>query len=157
MLKSAKRGRDARRAEAPNDGRQRDVPMTADIEMAKTESVLIVDDEPAIAQVLADVAETLGLRARVASSLADALVALAEEAPDVVLADVQLGTCGATGFDLYERCRTLTQPFAGRFVFVTGHDAQRVEMETMSRFGVAVPVLSKPFTVREFSSVVLGR
>lgn len=53
-------------------------------------NVLVVDDEPAIRQLIEDILRDEGYRVRVADSLAAARVALAEASPDLLLLDVWL-------------------------------------------------------------------
>ena len=117
--------------------------------------VLVVDDDVRISRVVAEVAEALGLDPIVASTLAEAKAVFDATVPDIILADVDLASDGGGGFELLAFCQAGSPPFDGRFVFVTGHDAPTIQAESTARFGIAPPVLCKPFTVREFARVVL--
>jgi len=64
-------------------------------------SVLVVDDEPAFARVVAEVLEEEGFPVRTAPDVPAALDELARHRPDLVLSDVWLP--GPSGWDLAER------------------------------------------------------
>ena len=63
--------------------------------------VLLVDDEPAIVAVLSTTLRAHGCAVRTAASAQDAMLALAEEVPDVMLLDINLPDL--TGWELLRR------------------------------------------------------
>lgn len=73
--------------------------------------VLVVDDEPAVANMLARVIAKSGYQVEIAEDGPKALVAIANRPPDVILLDVMLP--GLTGFDM---CRRLKRELRTRLV-----------------------------------------
>ena len=70
---------------------------------AATRSVLVVDDEPTIADVVARYLERSGYRARVAGDGLEALRMAGEERPDLVVLDIMLP--GLDGLEVMRRLR----------------------------------------------------
>ncbi|MDE3131732.1 MAG: response regulator, partial [Acidobacteriota bacterium] len=68
-------------------------------------SVLVVDDEPTIAEVVSRYLERAGYRTRVAGDGAQALELVADQRPDLVVLDLML-----PGIDGLEVMRRLRQP-----------------------------------------------
>jgi DNA-binding NarL/FixJ family response regulator len=75
--------------------------------------VVLVDDDPAFRRVLTTVLERAGYKTVGVSSAEQALVAIAERQPDVVLTDVQLP--GVSG---YELCRQLKDEYADQLAVI---------------------------------------
>lgn len=71
--------------------------------MATKETVLVVDDEVAIADLMSDFLEAEGFQARTAHNSLEALAAIATLQPDCLLLDVMMP--GESGFDLCRRVR----------------------------------------------------
>jgi two-component system, NtrC family, nitrogen regulation response regulator NtrX len=69
--------------------------------LAPRRSVLVVDDEAAFAQTVAECLEDEGFVVRTALDVPAALAAVGQHRPDVVLSDIWLP--GASGWDLAER------------------------------------------------------
>jgi CheY-like chemotaxis protein len=67
--------------------------------------ILVVDDEPDTRDILATVLERLGARVIAASSAAEALVALDNDHPDVLISDIEMPGCD--GYELIRRIRRL--------------------------------------------------
>lgn len=65
--------------------------------------ILIVDDEPDIAEVLSDRLEASGYDVRVRESAADCYAAVDEDEPDLILMDIQMP--GETGLEALVRLR----------------------------------------------------
>ncbi|HYR95465.1 MAG TPA: ATP-binding protein [Candidatus Binatus sp.] len=65
--------------------------------------VLVIDDDPDAREVLTTVLEYCGARVTAASSVADALQALEDGAPDVLVSDIAMP--GADGYELIRRVR----------------------------------------------------
>ncbi|HEY5428870.1 MAG TPA: response regulator transcription factor [Solirubrobacteraceae bacterium] len=88
-------------------------------------SVLVVDDEPTIAEVVSRYLERAGYRTRVASDGAQALELVARQRPDLVVLDLML-----PGIDGLEVMRRLRQPDRERIGFILltakGEESDRV-------------------------------
>ena len=111
--------------------------------------VLIVDDEPAILEIIQEALLARGLEVRAAQTDAEALSLLEREAHELSLlvTDINLGR-GVTGFDIARKARALNPALT--VVFITG-DAQKLD-----RFGVDGAVLvEKPFAVDAFVETVV--
>jgi CheY-like chemotaxis protein len=88
-------------------------------------SVLVVDDFPDAAESAAEMLAVTGCRVRAVTCGGDALRAVAEEAPDVVLLDI--GMPGMDGWETARRIRDLVRGPQPVIVAVSGHarDADR--------------------------------
>jgi len=82
--------------------------------------VLIVDDDPVFALLASETLEQARFRAPVAASVSTALASFAEQAPDLVLLDVELP--GASGFELCARLRETPGGVDVPIIMVTGHN-----------------------------------
>jgi DNA-binding response OmpR family regulator len=102
-------------------------------------SVLVVDDDAAVARLAAAILEEEGHEVAVAQSADEALDTLRHRQVDVVITDVVLGA--RDGLDLAEELAAL-QPSV-RVVFMSGYGAMRVSA------GTDDPVLQKPFRAAE--------
>jgi signal transduction histidine kinase/CheY-like chemotaxis protein len=104
--------------------------------------VLVVDDEPAIVELVTAVLDDQGWRVDVASGGRVALERLQQTDYDLVLSDVRMPE--GDGADFYRAAVAQHEELAKRFLFMTGdtanEDAWRVLQATRA------PVLSKPFT-----------
>jgi DNA-binding response OmpR family regulator len=107
-------------------------------------SVLIVDDEPTVGEVLSRYLEREGYEARVAGDGPGALAAVGERAPDLVVLDVMLP--GIDGLEVMRRIRESRRP-APAIILLTakGEESDRV---TGLRLG-ADDYVVKPFSPAE--------
>ena len=107
-------------------------------------SVLIVDDEPTVGEVLSRYLEREGYEARVAEDGPGALAAVGERAPDLVVLDVMLP--GIDGLEVMRRIRESRRP-APAIILLTakGEESDRV---TGLRLG-ADDYVVKPFSPAE--------
>ena len=101
--------------------------------------VLVIDDVPVLAEVVASLLELDGHRPAVATTAEAARAHLQADAPDVILCDLALGE-GASGWDLAEYARQHAPTAA--FVLLTGWAGEIVPDEARRR-GVRL-VLAKP-------------
>lgn len=111
--------------------------------------VLIVDDEPAILEIIQEALTARGLVVRAADTDVDALALLEREAKEfsVLLTDINLGR-GVTGFDIARKARSLNPALT--VVFITGNPQQ------LDRFGVDGALLvEKPFAIDELAEKIL--
>lgn len=107
--------------------------------------ILIVEDDAIIAIDFEQTVAEFGVtRVRVASSVAQALVMIAERAPDFALLDI--GLSEEKSFAVAKRLAVLKIPF----VFVTGYSGDKVFPPEYS----GRPRLSKPFLRDELFSVL---
>jgi CheY-like chemotaxis protein len=119
-------------------------------EEAARASVLVVDDQSDLAEMMAAMIKRDGHEVRVATSGAEAVAAVEERVPDLVLTD--LGMPGMSGLDLADalHARWPKLPVA----LVTGW-GPTVDRERTRRSDI-VQVLGKPFRMAEVRSL-LGR
>lgn len=87
--------------------------------MRATQTVLVVDDEVRIVEVLRDYFEAGGFGVRVAGDGAEALRVIAGEPVDCVLLDIMMP--GPSGFDI---CRQIRQASPVPVLFLTARDAE---------------------------------
>ncbi|GAC1400660.1 MAG: response regulator [Chloroflexota bacterium] len=106
------------------------------------ESILVVEDELAVARGLQYALEQEGWQVTVARSGAEALAALGRRVPDLVVLDVRLPDM--SGFDV---CRRLRQTYTCPVVFLTARDDE-VDKVLGLELG-ADDYITKPFSVRE--------
>src|SRR5256885_4751941 len=85
--------------------------------MVDVYSVLVVDDDPNVASMLSDMVETFGYRTATASNAAQALRAVREFLPHVVLLDIRMPGIG--GDTVLVRLRTSTPSLP--VIMVTGN------------------------------------
>jgi DNA-binding NtrC family response regulator len=107
--------------------------------------ILIVDDEPAVLNVVAKMVERLGYKAVIALTGRDALQVLAREDIEILLLDVVLKDM--TVVELANRSHS----FHGRrrIIFMSGH-FPHLEIN----FPRTVPFLQKPFTLAQLKDAI---
>lgn len=104
--------------------------------------ILVVDDEPDVADTLADMLRRDGHHVSVAHGAPQARAAIADGKIDVVLSD--LGMPGEDGIALYSWLGKTHPRLAARTVFVTGDTLGARAQSFLS--GCDQPVIEKPFT-----------
>jgi CheY-like chemotaxis protein len=120
-----------------------------DLEKTKGK-VLIVDDEPAIRNILARILSNKGHQAQTVSSGKAALAMLHEKGYDLLVADLKMS--GVSGIDLYETLKKKRPDMADRTVFITGDTMTEETNEFLASSGR--PYLAKPFTPMEFLEII---
>ncbi|MGD0878867.1 MAG: response regulator [Anaerolineales bacterium] len=100
--------------------------------------ILIVDDNPAIADTLADILEVKGFTVHAAASGAEALQILKEAPVDILLTDVKMP--GMNGLELYRETRKLYPRLIT--IFMTAYSADELIQQGMAE-GVKT-ILDKP-------------
>ncbi len=116
--------------------------------MARGGKLLLVEDDQALAEPLAEYLEGLGHAVRLAATLGAARQALAEAAPELVLLDLTLGH--ESGLALLRELGALRIPA----LIITGR-AGSMERIIALELG-ADDVLEKPFELRELAARVAG-
>jgi DNA-binding response OmpR family regulator len=109
--------------------------------------VLVVEDAPEFAQIVSTVLRQAGHRVRVATSIADATVALSSVPPDLVVLDLTLPD--GDGLDL---CRVVRERSNAYILVLSGRDDE-VDKLLGFRLG-ADDYVTKPFSPRELSARV---
>lgn len=112
--------------------------------------VLVVDDEPALGAMVAELLTSLGHQVEVVTDGQHALERLAASRYDVILSDLRMP--GVDGPTLYAEVQKRHPGQERCFVFLTGDTFTGGTAEFLERSGV--PSLSKPFTLDEIERVV---
>jgi PAS domain S-box-containing protein len=112
--------------------------------------ILVVDDEPTITSVLADMLGLDGHVVDTASTGRAALDRLRERSYDLILSDLRMPELDGPGF--YREAEHRHPGVSRRFVFLTGD----VLNDTLRRFleETGVPSVSKPFTLAEIRQAI---
>lgn len=113
-------------------------------------SVLVVDDESIIAQLVADLLDGEGYEVETAADGRAALDRLAQRSYDVVLSDLRMPEIDGLG--LFRAIEQRHPELLRRFVFITGTSAQAEYQGFID--DAKVPVLTKPFDVADLLRVV---
>jgi PAS domain S-box-containing protein len=115
-------------------------------------TVLLVDDDDAVADTLREMLEREGLRVRRAETGKEALLILAHDSFDAVFLDVRLPDI--SGPQIYERLVAMRPEQARRVVFVTG-GLWRVDSRGLrEKLPPGQPTLSKPCTAAQIGEVL---
>lgn len=104
--------------------------------------VLVVDDEPAVVELVTSVLDGHGWRVDVASGGRAGLELLQQARYDLVLSDVRMPELD--GADFYRAAVAQRHELAARFLFITGDTANAEAWRFLQ--DTRVPVLEKPFT-----------
>jgi signal transduction histidine kinase/CheY-like chemotaxis protein len=144
-------------------GRNRFVPEPA--EMRETEHqfarssdngkcarVLVVEDEPTVARLIADVLEDEGMHVDVLLDGREALDRAARQSFDLVICDMKMP--GLDGQHFYKSLERAGNPLRERFLFVTGDIIAAQSREFLERNHL--PHVAKPFRVEELTDKVRG-
>ena len=111
-------------------------------------SVLVLDDEPDLAQLMARIVADDGMAPTLTTTIEEALAALQTQEFDLVIADVDLGA--AKGFDLRDAIASREE--VPPFLFVTGDVLDQSLQRSAAERGA--PLLAKPFLRKDFLRVV---
>lgn len=114
-------------------------------------SVLIVDDEPDIANLIADIVKPLFTRVEMAANGRLALQETQRHAYDLIISDLRMPELD--GPSLYAQLTGGDKPFSGRLLFVTG-DTLHHRLEPFIR-NTGVPILEKPFEPKELRRTIM--
>ncbi|HEY2459962.1 MAG TPA: ATP-binding protein [Candidatus Acidoferrum sp.] len=112
--------------------------------------VLIVEDEPTVARLIADVLEDAGLKVDVTLDGREALTRAATQTYDLVICDMKMP--GFDGQAFYKALVRTQNPLVQRFLFVTGDVLAAHTQQFLDRNGVAH--LAKPFLVEELTEKI---
>ena len=106
--------------------------------MSETIKILVVDDNPAMGDTLADILEVKGFTVHAAASGAEALEILRDQPVDILLTDVKMP--GMNGLELYRETRKLYHKLIT--IFMTAYSADELIQQGMAK-GVKT-ILDKP-------------
>jgi signal transduction histidine kinase/CheY-like chemotaxis protein len=127
-----------------------DSAIPAPLESNKGTRVLVVEDEPTVARLIADVLEDEGMRVDVLLDGREALDRAARQTYDLVICDMKMP--GLDGQHFYKSLERAGNQLRERFLFVTGDvmGAQTREFLKRNR----LPHVAKPFRVEELTEKV---
>ena len=125
-------------------------PSAALAEPAKGARVLVVEDEPTVARLIADVLEDEGMQVDVLLDGREALERAGRESYDLVICDMKMP--GLDGQHFYRSLERNGNSLRERFLFVTGDVIAAQTREFLKRHGL--PHVAKPFRVEELTEKV---
>jgi len=114
--------------------------------------VLVVEDEPTVARLIADVLEDEGLHVDVLLDGREALDRAAREPFDLVICDMKMP--GLDGQNFYQSLARTRNPLQERFLFVTGDVIAQQTHDFLARN--RLPHVAKPFRVEELTEKVFS-
>jgi CheY-like chemotaxis protein len=117
---------------------------------AERERILIVEDEPTVAELIADVLAEEGYRVDTLLDSRSALGRLEEKKYSLVVCDLKMPHMDGPG--LYQALVRGENPMQHRVLFVTGDTMGPRTLEFLKSSGV--PYLAKPFLVEELKEAV---
>jgi signal transduction histidine kinase/CheY-like chemotaxis protein len=115
-------------------------------------NVLVVEDEPTVARLIADVLEDEGMRVTVLLDGREALESAKRESFDLVICDMKMP--GLDGQHFYRSLDRAGNPLRERFLFVTGDIIGAQTREFLERH--RLPHVAKPFRVEELTEKVIA-
>ena len=116
----------------------------------KEAHVLVVEDEPTVARLIADVLEDEGMRVDVLLDGREALARAARESYDLVICDMKMP--GLDGQHFYKSLERTGNRLREHFLFVTGDVVAAQTREFLERN--RLPHVAKPFRVEELTEKV---
>lgn len=125
-------------------------PPPAVLATGKGARVLVVEDEPTVARLIADVLEDEGMQVDVLLDGREALYRAAREPYDLVICDMKMP--GLDGQHFYKSLERAGNPVRERFLFVTGDIVAAQTREFLERH--RLPHVAKPFRVEELTKKV---
>ncbi len=130
----------------------RENPLATAFETAKGARVLVVEDEPTVARLIADVLEDEGMHVDVLLDGRAALDLAARNHYDLVICDMKMPELDGQHF--YKSLERAKNPLRERFLFVTGDIVAAQTREFLERNHL--PHVAKPFRVEELTEKVHG-
>lgn len=112
--------------------------------------ILVVDDEPSVAYLIADALEQEGYQVRVHTESQRALTEALAQPFDLVICDIRMPELDGQAF--YRILRHQESPLADRLLFTTGDTLSRETTDFLEQVGA--PFLPKPFHVEELQERV---
>jgi PAS domain S-box-containing protein len=120
------------------------------IPQGKGKSVLIIDDESGVKDVLTQALRRQGYKVKAVSSGLDGLTTISQSRFDHIICDLNLP--GLNGMDLYKTVQTRDQSHARRIIFITGDGSNKATREFCEKNQIRC--LSKPFELSELLQIL---
>lgn len=117
---------------------------------ARIARILVVEDEPTVAQLIADVLSEEGQQVEVVLDSREGLARVARFEYDLIICDLRMPRIDGRGF--YRALVRSGHPAQMRILFVTGDTLAPRTQDFLDRTGL--PCLAKPFLVEELKSMV---
>ena len=143
-------GFDFAREEPPPERRAAVVPLLPADRAATKERILVVEDEPTVAELISDVMADQGYRVETLLDSREALGKLEEQNYSLVICDLKMPYLDGPG--LYRALVRRENPIRHRLLFVTGDTMAPRTIEFLKSSGL--PYLAKPFLVEELKEAV---
>jgi CheY-like chemotaxis protein len=115
-------------------------------------TVLVVDDEPVILDLLVDLLEGKGVRVETAPDGIQALEKISRQSFDAVVLDLRMP--GMDGQEVYENLRQRAPEMIPRVLFATGDMVSRDTREFLDQAGA--PCIQKPFRIEQVLDTLMG-
>lgn len=115
--------------------------------------IMVVDDEPAIVDMLAQTIEQMGHISDVAKDGNEAMKKLDSEHYDLIITDLRMPS-GFTGDKLHEFIKRKDHELSQRMIFITGDVANPETRKFLETTGN--PYLEKPFTLEKLRTAIQG-
>ena len=117
---------------------------------ARAERILVVEDEPTVAQLIADVLAEEGFRVDKLLDSREAITRVRTQGYDLVVCDLKMPHLDGRAF--FRALANTNSPLQHRLIFVTGDTLSPHTLEFLESSGL--PYLAKPFLVEELKQVV---
>jgi two-component system NtrC family sensor kinase len=140
----------AARSLARQDAKGRAAATPIAVAPVRSERILVIEDEPAVASLIADVLREQGHQVDVALDSREGMALMAGKSYALVLCDLRMPHL--SGRDLFEESRRRHHSLCRRFVFVTGDVLSSDTAQFLKSSGV--PYLAKPFLIGELKAIV---
>ncbi len=119
-------------------------------EASRTGRILVVEDEPTVAQLVVDVLREEGHQAEAVLDSQEGLTRVSRSAYDLVICDLRMPRLDGAGF--YDALVRTGSPIRDRIIFITGDTLSPRTHEFLERH--KLPYLAKPFLVEEIKLAV---
>jgi CheY-like chemotaxis protein/two-component sensor histidine kinase len=119
-------------------------------EMVPTGRILVVEDEPSVAQLIADILNEEGHHAEATLDSQDGLTRLSRNRYDLVICDLRMPRLDGAAF--YDALVQAGSPMQNRILFITGDVMSARTIQFLEPSGL--PYLAKPFLVEELKLAV---
>jgi signal transduction histidine kinase/ActR/RegA family two-component response regulator len=117
---------------------------------ARSETILVIEDEPAVAHLIADVLAEDGHHPETVLDSREGLARIGKKAYDLVICDLRMPHL--SGRSLFQELQRRRHPLCRRFIFVTGDAFSPRTAHFLKAAGV--PYLAKPFLIDELKDVL---
>jgi CheY-like chemotaxis protein len=134
----------------PKEAAPAEVAKPAASETARTGTILVLDDEKAIAEMLAEILGLLGYTPTVCNVPAQALDLIGREEFDMIISDFRMP--GMNGRQFFDLAVLMKPELARRIIFLTG-DVVNEDTQSFLK-SIGNPHLAKPFNLDSIKAVV---